>query len=243
MSSKTIFIKITSNNEEIKKLISSFVFPDIHFIERNDCISASIKDTNPRYVEILKKIPELLSLNTLVEVSNQMTIDTISEPFSNQYIELPSVDSFLSECSEQSKKRYFDQSDDLEEGEIAQPKKVKKDDKYDYYRNRYLDKRDYFINTYLSEVDYLIKNKTMRIGDKYDIYKIFRESKTNFNKNFYYFYSSSPKSRDYLSKLGINETPMDIIKSEIKNKYQNRFICISNVSSSGYVDSKIERIR
>ena len=241
MSNKIIFIKITTKNEEIKKIISSFVFPDIPFVESNGCISASIKETHPRYAEILNKIPELLVLDSLVEVSNKLTIDTSFDK-NDQYI-LPNVDSFLSECSEQSKKRYFDQNDEQEQSKIVQSKKAKIDHKFNSRRAKYIDKREYFIDQYLNEVHYLIENKEIRVGEKYDIYGRFKDFNPNFNKNFYLFYSSSPESRKYLRNLDINETPMDIIKSEIKNKYQNRFICISDLKSNGYVDSKIERIR
>jgi hypothetical protein len=236
LGSKKVFIKITCKNEEIKKIITSFVFSNIPLIERDNYISVLINDIDPNYVEILNKIPELLQLDSLVEISNHLTIDTSCNE-NNQYL-LPLVDSFISECSEQSKKRYFE---DFEE-KLIKPKKPKTDHVEDYRKNKYLDKRDYFIKKYLSETDYLINNRVIKIGEKYDLYKELKENE-DFNKNFYYFYSSSPKSRDYLHKLGIDETPMDIIKAEIKERYKDRFICISEVHNNGYVNSKVERVR
>ena len=65
-----ISITIRTDNEETKKLISTFVFPGVSFYDNGTSISFSVDHKDPHYSEISTKIPELLRLDTLVEISN-----------------------------------------------------------------------------------------------------------------------------------------------------------------------------
>jgi hypothetical protein len=232
-----ICIKITTDNEEYKKLITSFVFPGISFIDNQRYISFSFDNKHPRYLEVVSKIPDLLSLDTLVEISNSKE--------NNLYLPLPSIDSLLASCLEESKqsfvkeskKRYFEESNDkLEEKEIKKSKINLS------HRNRYLKDREIFIDNYLSEIDRLIRTIKIRVGEKYDLYDSLK-SKRDFNKDFYLFYSSSCRSKEFLNKLDIYETPMDIISKIIHDKYKGCYTSICTVLSNGYVDAKVERLK
>jgi len=242
MSKNTVIsIKIMTDKEESKTLISSFVFPGIPFTDNGKYITFVVNDKCPRYLEVLSKIPELLALDNLVEISNSKE--------NNQCLLLPSIDSFLKECSDEvkqsvtkeTKKRYFEyqSSDKLEEGEIKKSKFIR----INYSRkDRYLKDRKIFIDNYLSEVDRLIRTNPIRIGGKYNLFSSL-QNKGIFNKDFYLFYSRSFLSKEFLGKLGINETPMDIIAEIINAQYNGQYQSMSNISQNGFVTAEVQRIK
>jgi len=233
-----IQIKININNEVSKNLISSSIYSGIPFFDNGTYITYVFDNKSPHYLGVLSKIPQLLCLDTLVEISNAKE--------ENKYISLSSIDSFLKECSEESKQRkernkrsYQELTDNLEN-----EKETIKKPKINYsHRSKYLTDRDIFLNIYLSEVDEIIKTRQIFIGDNYNIFESLNKTKKNFNHDFHLFYSSSQQSRDFLAKLDIYETPMDIIEKEIHKRYNGKYLSICNVNYNGYIYAKLERVK
>lgn len=230
-------VKIKTTVEETKKLIH-IVFPGLSFYDNGKSISFSVDQKHPDYLQILSKIPDLLTLDTLVEISNSKE--------DSQYVPLPGVESFLTECSEESKKqrsekeckkRYFEPSiDELEEGEIRKPKVNLS------HRNRYLRDRKIFIDIVILEVDKLVRSNQIEVGEKYDLFRSL-SNRGSFNKDFRLFYSKSDRSRDFLTKLDISEFPMDIIDKIIYTRYKGDYASECSISDNGYIDAKIKRCK
>lgn len=209
------------------------------FYDNGKSISFSLDQKHHDYLKILSKIPDLLTLDTLVEISNSKE--------DSQYVPLPGVESFLMKCSEESKKqssekeckkRYFESSiDKLDEREIKKPTKVNQ-----YNRDKYLRNREQFIDIVMSEVDNLVRTTHIKVGEKYDLFRSLA-NRGNFNKDFRLFYSSSDRSRDFLNKLDIDEFPMDIIDKIIYTKYKGDYASECNISENGYINAKIKRCK